>query len=128
MANPLSYCLASQVSQGVVGRGSDKIIKETARSIEERYPIEMEALGKDRNHIHVLCAAHPQIAPGRIVQRIKSVTAREIFRRQLVLRRDLWGVEFWSAGYYAATVGERANWRRTLCPTPKSPQRSPPTA
>ena len=31
-----------------------KIIRETAVSIKERYPIEMEALGTDKNHIHVL--------------------------------------------------------------------------
>ncbi|MBA3964499.1 MAG: transposase, partial [Nitrospirales bacterium] len=30
-----------------------KIIKETAVSIEERYPIEIEALGTDKNHLHV---------------------------------------------------------------------------
>jgi len=88
-----------------------KIIKETAVSIEERYPIEIEALGTDKNHIHVLCSAHPKVAPGRIVQIFKSITAREIFRRQPAVKRELWGGEFWSDGYYVATVGERANWQ-----------------
>lgn len=87
-----------------------RIIKETAASIEERYPIEMEALGTGKNHIHVLCSAHPKVAPGRIVQIFKSITARELFRRPAI-KRDLWGGEFWSDGYYVATVGERANWQ-----------------
>ena len=26
------------------------------------------------------------------------------------VKKDLWGGEFWSDGYYVATVGERANW------------------
>ena len=26
------------------------------------------------------------------------------------LKRDLWGGEFWTDGYYVATVGERADW------------------
>jgi len=43
------------------------LIKETSVSIEERYPIEMEALGTDKNHIHILCSAHPKLAPGRLV-------------------------------------------------------------
>ena len=40
----------------------------------------------------------------------KSVTAKELFRGVPGLRVDLWGGEFWSDGYYAATVGERGDW------------------
>ncbi len=87
------------------------IIKETAVSIEERYPIEMEALGTDKNHIHVLCSAHPKVAPGRLVQMFKSMTAREIFRRWPAIKWELWGGKIWSDGYDVATVGERANWK-----------------
>ncbi len=87
-----------------------KIIQETADGISARYEIEMEAIGTDKNHIHLLCGAHPKIAPGRIVQIFKSITAREIFRRKPQIRKELWGGEFWSDGYYVGTVGERANW------------------
>jgi putative transposase len=87
------------------------IIQETAAEIAERFPIEMEAIGTDKNHIHLLCSAHPKMAPGRIVQIFKSLTAREIFRRKPAVKRVLWGGEFWSDGYYVATVGERANWQ-----------------
>ena len=69
----------------------------------------MEGRGADRDHIHLLCAAHPQIPPGRIVQVFKSITAREIFRRKPAVKRELWGGEFWTDGYYVATVGEGAN-------------------
>jgi REP-associated tyrosine transposase len=87
------------------------IIQETAAEIVERFPIEMEAIGTDTNHIHVLCSAHPKVAPGRIVQIFKSLTAREIFRRKPAVKRELWGGEFRTDGYYVATVGERANWQ-----------------
>ena len=59
------------------------IIQETAAEIAERFPIEMEAIGTDKNHIHLLCSAHPKMAPGRIVQIFKSLTAREIFAESL---------------------------------------------
>ena len=26
------------------------------------------------------------------------------------MRKDLWGGEFWTDGYYASTVGERGGW------------------
>ena len=57
-----------------------KIIQETAKGIQERYAIEMEALGMDKDHIHLLSSAHPKISPGEIVRIFKSITAREIFR------------------------------------------------
>jgi putative transposase len=87
-----------------------KIIIETAQGISERYAIEMEAIGMDQNHIHLLCGAHPKISPGRIVQIFKSITAREVFRRKPAVKAELWGGEFWTDGYYVATVGERSNW------------------
>ncbi|HRI38868.1 MAG TPA: IS200/IS605 family transposase, partial [Nitrospira sp.] len=86
-------------------------IQDTAAEIAERFPIEMEAIGTDKNHIHLLCSAHLKMAPGRIVQVFKSITAREIFRRKPAVKRVLWGGEFWTDGYYVATVGERANWQ-----------------
>jgi putative transposase len=87
------------------------IIPETAAEIAERFPIEREAIGTDKNHIHRLCSAHPKVAPGRIVQIFKRLTAREIFRRKPAVKRVLWGGEFWRDGYDVATVGERANWQ-----------------
>ena len=89
-----------------------KIIEETAYGIQERYSIEMEALGMDKNHIHLLSSAHPKISPGEIVRIFKSITAREIFRRHPEIKKELWGGEFWSDGYYVATVGERGNWSK----------------
>ena len=87
------------------------IIQETAAEIAERFPIEMEAIGTDKHHLPLLCSAHPKVAPGRIVQIFKRITAREIFRRKPAVKRVLWGGEFWTDGYDVATVGERANWQ-----------------
>jgi putative transposase len=87
-----------------------EIIRDTAIGIQERYEIEIEQMGMDNDHIHLLCVAHPKIAAGRIVQIFKSITGRETFRRKPAVKKDLWGGEFWSDGYYAATVGERGNW------------------
>lgn len=44
-----------------------------------------------------------------IVRLFKSITAKELFRRLPELRRELWGGEFWTDGYYVGTVGERGN-------------------
>jgi len=70
------------------------IIQETAEGIAERYSIEMEAIGCEKDHIHLLCGAHPKIAPGRIVQIFKSITAREIFRRKPSVKKNFGEVSF----------------------------------
>lgn len=86
-------------------------IVEVARGIEERYDIEFEKIGCDQNHIHILCSFSPSRYKGGDVVRIfKSITARELFKRFPELKKDLWGGEFWSDGYYLATVGERGDW------------------
>lgn len=87
-----------------------EIVQQTAEGIAERYAIEMEAIGCDKDHIHLLCGAHPKVAPSKIVQIFKSITAREIFSRKPSIKKELWGGEFWTDGYYVATVGERGNW------------------
>lgn len=72
--------------------------------------IEVEKMGMDQDHIHLLCSAHPKISVGEIVRIFKSITAREVFKRQPGVKEELWGGEFWADGYYVATVGERGNW------------------
>src|SRR5260370_25607221 len=84
-----------------------QIITETARAISERYDMEFERIGCDGNHIHLLCTAHPKIAPGQIVRAFKSITAREIFRRKPSVKKSLWGGEFWTDGYYVRSEERR---------------------
>ena len=87
-----------------------EIITQTALGISERYDIEFERIGCDRDDIHLLCSAHPKVAPGQIVRVFKSITAREIFRRKPSVKRALWGGEFLTDGYYVAAVGEGGSW------------------
>jgi putative transposase len=43
------------------------------------------------------------------VQTIRSITAREIFKACPEVKKRLWGGEFWSDGYFIATVGQHGN-------------------
>jgi putative transposase len=102
---PVNYRKAL-LQEDVVG-----IIVEVMHGLEERYDREFERLGCDRDHIHLLCSAHPKIAPGQMVRVFKSITGRELFRRKPALKKELWGGEFWTDGYYVGTVGERGDWQ-----------------
>ncbi|MBV9848970.1 MAG: transposase [Armatimonadetes bacterium] len=47
-------------------------LRRISREVEERYEFQnefqIEALGADRNHVHLLCAAHPRVAAGQIAR------------------------------------------------------------
>lgn len=58
----------------------------------------------------LLCSFHPKYSIGEVVRAFKSITARELFKKYVWLKKELWGGEFWSDGYYVATVGEKGNW------------------
>ena len=85
-------------------------IAEIAKGISLRYDIEFEKIGCDNNHIHLLVSFKPSLSTSEVVGIFKSITARELFKRFPDLKKDLWGGEFWSDGFYMATVGERGNW------------------
>lgn len=85
-------------------------IKEIAQEITRRYDIEFEKIGTDLNHIHILASFAPKYSGSEVVRMFKSITARELFRRFPEVKKELWGGEFWSDGFYLATVSERGNW------------------
>lgn len=97
--------------KALLSEGITREIKKITEELEERYDFEMEQIGCDLDHIHLLCSFHPKYGGGQIVRLFKSITARELFKRFPDVKKELWGGEFWSDGYYLATVGERGNWK-----------------
>lgn len=87
----------------------EQTLQRVSKEIEERYSIWFEQIGVDTNHVHYLLSAAPKFSPSRIIQVIKSITARELFSRHPDLRKELWGGELWTDGFFVATVGEGGN-------------------
>lgn len=96
--------------KALLDHGVELAIPEIAKEISERYDIEFEKIGCDINHIHLLLSYKPSLSTSEVVGIFKSITARELFKRFPQLKKDLWKGEFWSDGFYMATVGERGNW------------------
>ena len=84
-------------------------VKVILLEIEKRYFLKSETLGFDEDHMHVLMQAAPRYSPSRVVQIVKSITAREMFKHFPEIKEELWGGEFWSDGGYIGTVGEGVN-------------------
>ncbi len=86
------------------------IIQETDNEIAERFPIEIEEIGTDKKHMHLLCIAHPPMAPGRIMQMFKTIMALKIFRLKPAVRRVFWGRTL-NGRVLSGDGGERPNWQ-----------------
>ena len=54
--------------------------------------------------MHFLCKFLPKYSGGQVIRLIKSITAREVFNKVPEIKSELWGGEFWTDGYYFATV------------------------
>ena len=74
--------------------------------IGSRYDFNIEAVGTDINHVHVFAGAHPAISPASIVQVIKSISAKEMFKKYPDIKKFLWGGSLWSIGYFIRTVSD----------------------
>ena len=87
----------------------DKAIKDVCVEIQKRYDIFFVEIGIDGDHVHFLVQSVPVISPSKIAQIIKSITAREVFKKVPEVKTILWGGEFWTKGYYINTVGYSGN-------------------
>jgi REP element-mobilizing transposase RayT len=87
----------------------DEILKNTCIEIENRYQIKFLEIGTDKDHVHFLVQSVPTYSISKIIRMIKSLTAREIFRVCPEVKKQLWGGEFWSDGYFASTVGKHGD-------------------
>ena len=87
----------------------DGVLKEVCLDIEKRYQVKFLEIGTDKDHVHFLVQSVPTYSVTRVVTLIKSLTAREVFKRCPQVKKQLWGGEFWSDGYFASTVGKHGN-------------------
>jgi putative transposase len=87
----------------------DQELKQICLEIAKRYEIHFLEIGTDGDHVHFLIQSVPMYQPTKIVRIIKSITAREMFVRRPDVKKQLWGGEFWSDGYFVSTVGKHGN-------------------
>ena len=91
---------------------SDNIViqlKAICLEIQSRYEIYFIEVGCDSDHVHFLIQLPPTTSPQSAIQKIKSITAKELFKSNHELKQELWGGKFWTSGYFVNTVGRAGN-------------------
>jgi len=95
--------------RAVMDEQVDSVVKDVCLEIEKRYQISFLEIGTDKDHVHFLVQSVPSYSVTKIVTMVKSLTAREVFRQCPQVKKQLWGGEFWSDGYFASTVSKHGD-------------------
>jgi REP element-mobilizing transposase RayT len=95
--------------KALINKKTEKVILESISGIKERYAIEVSHVGFDQNHVHLLTRFLPKYSGGQVIKLVKSLSAKAVFREVPEVKNELWGGEFWTDGYYIATISGKGN-------------------
>ena len=83
-------------------------LKEVFHEISVQYEFETNTMEVMSDHIHFFLSAPPRYSPAKTVNILKGVSSQIMFNDSPELRRNLWGAELCSDGYFVRTVGDKA--------------------
>ena len=101
--------LTIKYRRAVLNEAVQKAILDSWKEVKERYAIEISHVGFDQNHLHILCRFLPKYSGGQVIKLLKNISAKTTFQRVPDIKKELWGGEFWTDGYYIATVSGRGS-------------------
>lgn len=87
----------------------NEVLKKVCLGIEQRYEIKFLEIGTEKDHVHSLVQSVPKYSVTKIVTMLKSITAKEIFKRCPQVKKKLWGGVL--DGWIFCKYGRQA-WRR----------------
>ena len=76
----------------LIDRDRINYIKFICSEIGKRYCFDFDAIGTDGDHVHIFIGAAPKYSPSRIMQIVKSLTAREFFLKNFLKLKNSYGV------------------------------------
>ena len=82
-------------------------LKEVFTRVAEEYGFQIDIMEVVEDHVHIFLEAPPRYSPADVVQIMKSVSGREVFRKYPKLRKQLWAGELWNDGYFVRSVGDK---------------------
>src|SRR5664279_3469450 len=105
----LSHPANGKVPEVTFEKKVEESVIEALKGFKERYAIEITTIGFDQNHIHILCCFLPKYSGGQVIKIIKSISRKKVFQEAPEIKKELWGGEFWTDGYYISTISGKGN-------------------
>ncbi|MHB8930122.1 MAG: IS200/IS605 family transposase [Melioribacteraceae bacterium] len=98
------FVCPAKYRRSVIDSSVDITLKNICLEIAKRYQLQFLEIVTDSNPVHFLIQSVPMYSATKIITLVKSITAKEIFRKHPRVKKQLWGGEFWRDGYYVNTV------------------------
>jgi putative transposase len=114
------YVCPAKYRRVVISKEVDMTLKETCLEIEKRYEIHFLEIGTDKDHVHFLVQSVPKMSASEIIRMIKSIIAREVFKKHPEVKEKLWGGEFWTDCIFSGResfCSSRQIFNETICIT-----------
>ena len=90
----------------ILGVEEKQYLKKVFKEIAEEYEFNIDTMEVMEDHVHVFIEAPPSYAPARVVQIMKSISAKELYKRYPELRKKMWSGAIWEEGYFVRSVGD----------------------
>ena len=91
----------------ILGGEVNRYLKEVFEQIADEYEFRIDTMEIMEDHVHVFIEAPPSYSPSEIVQILKSISAREVFKKFPKIRKAMWSGKIWSEGYFVRSVGDK---------------------
>jgi putative transposase len=80
--------------------------EELMREVCADFEVELREFNGEHDHVHLLVHYPPKVTLSKLVNSLKGVSARMLRKEYSAhVRKYLWGGHFWSASYFAGSVG-----------------------
>ena len=91
----------------ILGGEVDRYLKEVFEQIAEEYGFHIITVEIMEDHVHILIEVPPSYSPSEIVQVLKSISAREIFKKFPKMKKMMWSGKIWNEGYFVRSIGDK---------------------
>ena len=82
-------------------------LKEVFQRIVEEYEFRIDIMEIMEDHMRIFVEAPPRYFPVHVVQVLKNISSREIFKKFPKSREQLWAGEFWNGGCFVRSAGDK---------------------
>ena len=91
----------------ILGGEINRYLKELFVQIAEEYGFHIITAEIMEDHVHLLIEAPPSNSPSEIVQTMKSISARELFKKFPKMKKLMWSGKIWNEGYFVRSIGDK---------------------
>ena len=91
----------------VLGGDVKQYLKEVFEQVAEEYEFRIITVEIMDDHVHILVEAPPRYSPSEVVQILKSISARELFKKYPKMKKMMWSGRIWNEGYFVRSIGDK---------------------